>query len=124
MRIQVNGFWSRWIDENSGLDVLVRGGGVRSDAQLPGGDPPESHFLMIFSILEIGTCEDPGERVPEYFMPVSSDLGIVDFWRQVFSTRFEASRASADFILRARRDAALSLTRGVFEFLPEDRILR
>ena len=52
---------------------------------------------MILSILETGTCEDPGERVREYRMPVSSDLGIVDYWMQVQSTRFEASRASADY---------------------------
>ena len=58
---------------------------------------------MIFSILEIGTCEDPGERVREYRMPVSSDLGIVDYWMQVQSTRFEASRASADSGVLVRR---------------------
>jgi len=94
-------FWSTSGAAGSTKIVVWRflwGGGVRpTRCAAAGGDPPESHFLMIFSILEIGTCEDPGERVREYRMPVSSDLGIVDYWMQVQSTRFEASRASADY---------------------------
>ena len=56
-------FWSTSGAAGSTKIVVWRflwgGEGVRSDAQRPDGDPPESNFLMIFNILEIGTCEDP-----------------------------------------------------------------